>query len=229
MSFYLWLDFAVLAGPLALSFDLRVAYIRVWPSVFAAIVCVGVPFIAWDALAAANGIWTFNAAFSGDSLLFGLPFGELMFFAVVPFACLFIYEVVASYLPAHSFRFPRLAGFSLAALSAAAALAAYPRAYTEVVFGALALFFLLATTITPRFLGDRSVWVTLALCFLPFAAVNGLLTALPVVRYNPADILGVRIYTIPLEDFFYSFSMIGFLLLIHTALRRRLRLAEPKR
>ncbi|MEP7171289.1 MAG: lycopene cyclase domain-containing protein [Bacteroidota bacterium] len=43
---------------------------------------------------------------------------------------------------------------------------------------------------------------------IPFLIVNGILTSLPVVTYNNNENIGVRIYTIPIEDFFYSMLML---------------------
>jgi lycopene cyclase domain-containing protein len=34
--------------------------------------------------------------------------------------------------------------------------------------------------------------------------VNGILTAMPVLIYNDAENMGIRLYTIPLEDAFYG-------------------------
>lgn len=41
-----------------------------------------------------------------------------------------------------------------------------------------------------------------------FLICNGVLTALPVVTYNPSDMLGLRVLTIPVEDFIYGFSLV---------------------
>ncbi len=50
------------------------------------------------------------------------------------------------------------------------------------------------------------------LLFPGFLTVNGILTGTgldtPVVNYNPEDYIGLRIFTIPIEDFFYGYEMI---------------------
>lgn len=43
---------------------------------------------------------------------------------------------------------------------------------------------------------------------IPFLVVNGLLTAIPVVLYNDNENLGIRLYTIPIEDVFYGMLLI---------------------
>jgi lycopene cyclase domain-containing protein len=47
---------------------------------------------------------------------------------------------------------------------------------------------------------------------LPIAIVNGILTGTgienEVVWYNPKEIIGIRILSIPVEDFFYGFLLI---------------------
>ena len=47
----------------------------------------------------------------------------------------------------------------------------------------------------------------------PFLLVNGILTGLldsvsPPVWYNDSENIGIRLMTIPVEDFFYSFSLL---------------------
>jgi len=41
-----------------------------------------------------------------------------------------------------------------------------------------------------------------------FFVFNYLLTSIPIVIYNPYAITNIRILTIPIEDFFYNFSML---------------------
>ena len=49
--------------------------------------------------------------------------------------------------------------------------------------------------------------ISYVIILIPFLLVNGLLTALPVVVYNNAENMGVRIYHIPVEDIFYGYLL----------------------
>ncbi|MDO7698288.1 MAG: lycopene cyclase domain-containing protein [Schleiferiaceae bacterium] len=59
---------------------------------------------------------------------------------------------------------------------------------------------------------------------IPFFITNGVLTgsfiADEVVWYNDAENLGIRLFTIPIEDVSYAFSLLLFNLLIYTKLTR---------
>lgn len=55
-------------------------------------------------------------------------------------------------------------------------------------------------------------WITYLVLLLPFFIVNGILTGTgpdnPVVWYNNAENLQLRILTIPVEDFAYGMTLI---------------------
>ena len=60
---------------------------------------------------------------------------------------------------------------------------------------------------------------------IPFLLVNGILTGSfnnPVVLYNSSAIINVRLLNIPLEDFFYCFSMLALTLLPYNYFKKRL-------
>ncbi|CUT04727.1 lycopene cyclase domain-containing protein, partial [Candidatus Kryptobacter tengchongensis] len=54
--------------------------------------------------------------------------------------------------------------------------------------------------------------ISYLILLFPFLIVNGTLTgsftAEPIVWYNENAILGIRVLTIPIEDFLYAFSLI---------------------
>jgi lycopene cyclase domain-containing protein len=52
-------------------------------------------------------------------------------------------------------------------------------------------------------------WAYLITGFLLFILFNYFLTSLPVVIYNPSAVSGIRFLTIPVEDFFYNFTMMS--------------------
>lgn len=209
LSLYLTVDLLILAFPLALSFDSRVHFFTRWPAVFSAILAVGVLFVAWDALAAARGDWSFNPRYVGKKRIFGLPLEEILFFVAVPYACLFVYECVAAYFPKFSVPYSLPAYLAAASLFLALALVFRKKYYTFT----LGLFTAASVALLGIFFradaSSSDFWFYILLTYVPFAISNGVLTAVPVVRYNPKSILGLRIGSIPAEDFLYSFSLLS--------------------
>jgi lycopene cyclase domain-containing protein len=56
---------------------------------------------------------------------------------------------------------------------------------------------------------------------VPFLIANGVLTGLPVVLYDDAENLAIRAGSIPLEDFFFSFSMLALAVLVYDVAGKR--------
>jgi lycopene cyclase domain-containing protein len=220
MNLYLLINILIISVPLALSFDRRVRFYRSWISVFGAILIVGAIYVVWDMWMAHRGDWGFNERFAGTAHIGGLPTGELLFFVTVPYSCLFIYEVVRVYFKERRYSIPRAFWYFLSALLLAAAFFFRHQNYTFTVLLSAAAFFLITTVGFSEILSSRSFWLFMAISFVPFLLFNGLLTALPVVVYSQKAIWGIRIITIPLEDFFYSFSLLGFSALIFRAFKK---------
>lgn len=214
------LDLAVVFFPLILSFDRKVAYVRRWPRVLAATAVVALPFLVWDALMTHAGAWWFSTRWAGTTRLVGMPPAEILFFFAVPFSCLFIYEVVGAYFGDRRGKPRRLPWLAAAVVLAGAALVFRHRIYTATILAATALFLALAAWRRPELLASSRFWWSLGVTYIPFLVMNGVLTALPIVSYSPDAILGPRVYTIPVEDFLYSFALLGLNLLVYEMLRR---------
>lgn len=209
MSSYLWLNILVVLIPLIGSFEKRVRFYRNWKHLFKAILLTLIPFIIWDSLFAHNGIWHFNPDYVSSFTLLGLPVEEWLFFITVPYSCLYIYEWVKFFRRDR----PQIYGMAdrviLILLCGAALLTAiyfYNKSYTLVVFGALAYFLIFLIVQRPVFI--RNFWIAFIISMIPFLIVNGYLTAKPVVIYNSHEFIGLRLFTIPLEDIFYSLLLL---------------------
>jgi lycopene cyclase domain-containing protein len=99
----------------------------------------------------------------------------------------------------------------------------YNRYYTSWTFILCALF-IAKLYVFKKFFQDFNpafFIVAYAIILIPFLLVNGFLTAIPVVLYNNAENLGIRIYTIPLEDVFYGMLLVLINITIYEKLRNR--------
>lgn len=72
------------------------------------------------------------------------------------------------------------------------------------VFLALTLDFALGT----KLVRNKKFWVFWAVMFVLLFIVNGYLTWRPIVIYGENFFLGIRLFTIPVEDFLFGFSLI---------------------
>ena len=215
------LDLLVLALPLALSFDRKVAFWRKWPQVFAAIAAVVVAFGAWDAWMAARGIWAFNPDHAGTWRFLHLPLGEWLFFVCVPYACLFVLACVRAYFPDRAIRIPSQVFPILAVFLFVLAFMYRELAYTATVFLACGLALGAMQALVPTTLRSRNFWAALGLTYPPFLVANGFLTGIPIVFYDDAENLAVRVGSIPVEDFFFSFAMLALAVLVYDRVGRR--------
>jgi lycopene cyclase domain-containing protein len=208
MDFYTILDLAVLAGPLLLSFDRKVAFYKKWPSAFSAIGIVVLIFGIWDIWKTASGVWSFNPTFAGTWRFIGLPLGEWLFFVFIPYACIFILACVRAYIKDVELRIPSANWYVLAVIFIVLAAVFRDRTYTGIVFLSVAVMIVFGNLFVPENYKSRNFWIAMLLTYIPFLIANGILTGKPVVLYNDAENMGIRVGTIPLEDFFYSFSML---------------------
>jgi lycopene cyclase domain-containing protein len=204
---YLLVDVATIFFPFILSFDRKVAFYKKWKHLLVGMVGTGALFVVWDILFTHVGVWSFNPAYITGYTIANLPLEEWLFFVAVPYACAFVYECWMCYFP---FREQDDRGWKvllpLGILLLLAGLIFYNLAYTFSTFvlcgAAIIVLYLLRKR--PYSVRADVFLLTFVISLLPFFIVNGVLTAKPVVIYNPAQNLGLRLYTIPFEDTFYG-------------------------
>jgi lycopene cyclase domain-containing protein len=213
---------ASLAGPLALSFDKKVAFYTKWKYLFPAMLLPALLYISWDSYFTGIGVWSFNPDYVTGINIAGLPIEEVLFFFIVPYCCVFIYECVRVY-------FTRInnddAGDKILKVLAVVLFIAgalyFKKLYTSYTFIFFAIFVSLFIGFRKYFQGFNTAifLVSYAVILVPFLLVNGFLTAIPVVIYNDTENLGIRIYTIPFEDVFYGMLLVFMNIVIYEKLR----------
>ncbi len=215
-----------MALPLAFSFHPKIRFYREWKYLLPAIGVMGVFFLTWDHYFTKWGVWSFNPEYVTGVYLWGMPMEEWMFFLFIPYSCLFIYHCLNLFF---AYRFwdkaaPFISwGVVLVCMGLMAA--GLNRFYTFSTAFFLAVFILLMMIYGHRYWMGR-FYRTYIVSKIPFLIVNGALTALPVVRYNDNENLGKRIYTIPVEDAFYSMLMLMMVTAVYEWLKKR---SEEKR
>jgi lycopene cyclase domain-containing protein len=77
-------------------------------------------------------------------------------------------------------------------------------AFIGVLLAVVVDVFVLRTRLVRR----KAYWVAYAIVLLFQLVVNGILTGIPIVRYNPDEIIGWRIAYAPVEDLLFGFALI---------------------
>jgi len=215
MSEYLLINIFTIIVPLLLTFEQNLRFYKKLRSVLISVLIVSSIYTIWDSFAAHSGDWSFDPKYLIGTYFFGLPLEEILFFITVPYSIIFIYETANYYLKERKIFFNRYLYFAIMILLIVGIFLFAYQIYTMIVLTYCLAFFILALFLFPAVLKSKIFWLTILISYLPFLVVNYILTSLPIVSYNPNAIWGNRFLTIPLEDFFYSFSMISFWLLAY--------------
>jgi len=209
--------------PFALSFDRKVAFYRNWKALFPATFITAAIFIIWDIYFTRHNVWWFNREYVTGFYIAGLPVEEWLFFIIIPYCCIFIYEVSRAYIKREWKRFIIPLNIILFIFFLGVTILNIDRIYTAVNFGMatvmIGLQFFLKTHKTYLF----HFYIAYVLSIIPFLIVNGVLTSMPVVGYNNEENLAIRIYSIPVEDFAYLVNLLLMNLNLYEVFKSKLR------
>nr|WP_284041445.1 lycopene cyclase domain-containing protein [Polaribacter sp. Z014] len=213
------LNLGSISIPLLYSFEKKMRFIKHWKAVFLSLILISIVFLIWDAIFTANGVWGFNPDYHLNFLLFGMPIDEWMFFICIPYASLFIHYSLEYFKPKLliSEKFTKSITLFFIVILLPVIFLNTDKAYTFVNY-----IFLLFVLVIGFFFGLKQLqrfYISFLIILIPFFIVNGVLTGTgidePIVWYNNAENLGIRLLTIPIEDVGYAFTMIfGNVLLI---------------
>jgi lycopene cyclase domain-containing protein len=214
MSEYLIINIATVIVPLIMSFEEKLRFYRFYLPLVISIILIGLLFIIWDHQATVRGDWSFNEKYILGILLFELPLEEVLFFVTVPYSIIFLYETMHVYLPDKRIKIPKTILYIIVVLFLGSSLMFVNQYYTftVLIFSGTSLFLLILEN---QLINSRNFLFFIVFTYLPFFVVNYFLTSMPIVSYSPNAIWGARIITIPVEDFFYSFSLLSLYLLTY--------------
>ncbi|MCI5057401.1 MAG: lycopene cyclase domain-containing protein [Flavobacteriales bacterium] len=203
---YLIINAAVILPPLLLSFDKKVAFFKHWKTFFFALLPVIIPFLIWDANFFANGVWGFNEEYITGVYFFGLPIEEILFFLTIPYSCVFTHYCIKAYTNwSLNIKLSRILKLMIGLTLLSLSIIFSDKSYTLIVCLSLALVLLLSLTMKVD--AFRTIIFSYIILCLPFALTNGILTGTgidgEIVWYNNEENLGLRLLTIPVEDFAY--------------------------
>jgi lycopene cyclase domain-containing protein len=212
MSLYLFLNIASLIVPFAYSFEKKMRFIKWWKSVFLSLFIVAFFFLIWDVIFTKMGVWGFNPLYHVNFTILGLPIEEILFFICIPYASLFTHYAVGYFFPKLqlSKKLTNIITVLLIFLSIAVLVFNTDKWYT--FMNLLVFTGLLAYSLITKNIILQKFYITFLVILIPFFIVNGILTGSfihqEVVWYDNAENLGIRLFTIPIEDTFYAFSML---------------------
>ena len=225
MSTYAWVDLCSVLVPFLASFHPKLRFHERWWALFPGIAIMMVLFIPWDAAFTRAGVWGFEPEHVWSVRLLHLPMEEWLFFICIPYSCVFSYHCFHVLgVKDHWGRHARTISLVLMVGLLTIALLNWSQAYTFTAWTLCALWMAFTAFIQKAPWLGRFYFAYAAL-LLPFLVVNGVLTGTgldrPVVWYDPAENLGLRIGTIPVEDIFYGMLMTGLVVSVYEALLAR--------
>ncbi|KQC15031.1 MAG: hypothetical protein APR63_04515 [Desulfuromonas sp. SDB] len=238
MYTYLLVNVLSLLIPLLFSFEHRIAFYRKFLALLPAITIMAAVMLVWDEIFTYLGIWGFNHVYLVKIYIMSLPLEEVMFFLLIPYSCMFIYEAVNYGLK--KFVFNQLAWkiswiLGIILLTVGILSIYFKLIYTSTVClltGGLMMFN--GLILKPKYLGNFFICFLISL--IPFLVVNGILTNgiplisdQPVVWYNNFENLKIRIIGIPIEDSIYMLFMLTLTVNIYEYFKKKFNLSPENR
>lgn len=209
---YLLLNFGSFLIPFLFSFHPRLKFYRYWKALFFAIVLTMLVFIPWDIVFTFKGFWGFNNNYFIENKIFSLPIEEWLFFICIPYACVFTHYALIQLFPQKELTNKTTLNITHALIIVFVLITIlnYDKWYTLVNFLYATVLIIIVKLYSIDVL--KRYYLTFLVMLFPFFMVNGILTGSliehEVVWYNNDENLKFRIFTIPIEDTIYAFSLI---------------------
>jgi lycopene cyclase domain-containing protein len=212
MPLYLTIMLCSISIPLIFSFDKKICFYKKWPSFFLSALMNGTFFILIDIYFTKKGIWGFNPYYNSGIFIAGLPLEEWLFFIIIPYSSIFIHYVFITYFPRAILPdgLMRIVTAILLLGLILIIITNTDRKYT--LFCSSIMTFALIISLFDKNTVINRFYISFLIILIPLFIINGILTGSfiknEIVWYKASEIIGIRILTIPVEDFAYGFSLI---------------------
>ena len=223
MTYYYKILFLSFIIPFIFSFHYKINFHKNFKIILISIPLSSIFYIIWDIIFTEMGIWGFNKDYV-SAYIINLPVEEYLFFFIIPFCCLYTYHVINKY-KAYLIKKINWTKFQFLLISILSVILVFnlSKIYTLVCFLSCILMILISNKLKINY-SKSSFHNTFILITIPFLLVNGALTGSfynqTVVWYNNDMILGLRVFTIPIEDFVYSYQLQLLNLLIYSKIKK---------
>ncbi|WP_298550671.1 lycopene cyclase domain-containing protein [uncultured Algibacter sp.] len=227
---YLLLNLGSLVVPFIFSFHPKLKFYKLWKPLFIGIVISMSIFIPWDIIFTKQGVWGFNDDYFLGIKLFSLPIEEWLFFICIPYACVFTHYALLYYFPSLTLSksTTKTISYVFVLLLIILSVYNYNKWYSLINFSLAAILIIFVINYSIELLGN--FYLTFIVMLVPFFIVNGTLTGSfienEVVWYNNLENLNIRLFTIPIEDTVYAFSLILLNLFIMNLLNKNKKLLQ---
>ena len=222
---YLLLNLGSLSIPFIFSFHPKLKFYKLWKLLFFGLIISMLVFIPWDIIFTKQGVWAFNNDYFLGIKLFSLPIEEWLFFFCIPYACVFTHYALLYYFP--NLKLPikttKTISYLLILILLILSIYNYDKWYTIVNFSLGIILTIIVINKKSELLSR--FYLTFLVMLIPFFIVNGVLTGSfienEVVWYNNLENLNIRLFTIPIEDVVYAFTLILLNLFIMSLLENK--------
>jgi lycopene cyclase domain-containing protein len=218
---FLLIDFFIIAAPVVLSFFIKMQFYRKWKYALIGIALAAILFILWDILFTRLSVWNYNKNHTLGVYLYNLPFEEVLFYLVIAYTCLYIYECLRVFFPDKGRPLAgQIFGWIIVILSSLALWKFHDQIFTSVT-----ALFLLATYLNHLWVtrGDY-LWhlmITWFIASIPMALIYGLLTGFKIIQFQSEYILGIKLGPIPFELFFHNLLYLTWMIWIYERYKQR--------
>lgn len=225
MSLYTIILIASISIPFLFSFDKKLQFYKQWKYLIPSIIIIALFYIVGDIYFTKIGIWGFNRSHLSNIYVLKLPIEEWLFFLAIPYASIFLHDVLHVYFPNFklSVNTSRRLSIFLFVISVVTLLLNLNKAYT--VYILTVFIIIIAVSYFDKSDTISRFYCTFLIILIPFVMVNGVLTGAfttePVVWYDHSENLNLRFITIPIEDFIYGFTMLLGAIMLRNRLKNK--------